>query len=361
MDNRCVNAIRNEIRGLKSYTLDRPGNMIKLNQNESPFDLPQPVKLSIAEKLAAQPWNRYPELGCENLCRAGARMYRCDPGGIYPGNGSNEILDALFYALTGRGKTIVTVSPSYSMYPVLAQRMGVPLITLPLEQGFSFPVDRLMEWGRDDNTGLIMLCSPNNPTGNTISRNDLESVLQNSRCCVAVDEAYAEFSDQNFIPLIRKYDNLLIIRTASKALGSAGIRAGWILANAPFISQFKKAFLPYHMDRCTSLILEELAAGSTAMETASYIAAQREKVYAGLESVPGIRPFESRANFILFEAQVDAEQLFTALKKKKVLVRNVSDYPGLGNHLRVTIGLEHENRQFLRALESCMSVLKGDV
>jgi len=355
MTNDFLKSIREEVRLQKDYSLEQNSNVIKLNQNESPYDIPRDIKERVLKKIASMPWNRYPDLEHTSIRLSGAELFNIDADCVFPSKGSNEILSTLFYSLSGMGKNIVITEPSYSMYSVIAKRLGIMVTALPLGKNFIIPLERIKLFARKRETGLVVLCSPNNPTGNTISENDLVDILSSADCYIAVDEAYAEFSNQNFIPLLEKFPNLIIIRTMSKAHSCAALRVGWIIADPGFIKIIKRSFLPYHMDAFSERIIPEIIQSTFIKSNIEKIMQERNLLFNQLSHLKGIKTYPSEANFILIEPEMDANMLFDQLLKKGFLVRNVSSYNGLNNHLRISVGRPDENSRLLSALEQIIT------
>jgi histidinol-phosphate aminotransferase len=202
---------------------------------------------------------------------------------------------------------------------------------------------------------VVVVCTPNNPTGNLLERDALVAVLKNAKGLVLVDEAYHEFSGQTALPLLSDYRNLVVLRTFSKAMAMAGLRFGYMMAHPEIARQVNKSKLPYNVNIFT------LAAAEIVIERRSVLnrgiadlIQERDRVFAELQKRPAVRAFPSKANFILMKTAKPAHDLFDALYKQGVLVRDVSSYPLLERCLRVSIGTPEENNRFLAALDQAL-------
>ncbi len=198
---------------------------------------------------------------------------------------------------------------------------------------------------------LLVLCSPNNPTGSAIGREDLGRLLSETGGLVLVDEAYGEFHDESALDLLDAHPNLLLLKTLSKVFGAAGIRVGYLLAHPEVAAEVLKAKLPFDVNvfsRVAALAL--LRRADLVRERAAFIAAERDRLFERLRTVPGVVPYPSCANLILFEVEEDPRRVFEQLAERGVLIRNVSLYPRLRKALRVSIGTREENDRFLEAL-----------
>jgi len=341
---------RKDLFNSTGYKIEQADNLIKVNQNESPFDIPAQLKKDIIEKLLKTSWNLYPDIKYSDLISSASFFYNVDSRALFPARGSNEILYTLFNTFARNNKVIIITEPSYSMYRIMGSMLGIKLKAIPLYKNFSFPVSKIYSASRKNNTGLIILCSPNNPTGNTISESELTEILENSKSFIAIDEAYAEFSDQNFITLTKKYNNLIIIRTMSKALSAAALRIGWIISNPDFISKFRNSFLPYHVDSISATIASELIKSNYFKNVINNVISERTKMYNALSKIKNIKVFNSKSNFFLIEPCNDAFIIFQELKKNGILVRNVSNYHGLSNHLRISVGTSDQNNYLIKTI-----------
>jgi histidinol-phosphate aminotransferase len=339
---------------LTPYRVQQSTMGIKLNQNESPFDLPQEIKSEAIMRLERSAWNRYPSLMAEELVGAIARYTDFDPAGIIVGNGSNELIQALFSATCSSGDKALVVSPGFSIYPLMAKIAGVDLIDVPLNADFTFNVPEIIE--RSKEAKLIMLASPNNPTGTYLTRDEIASIAAQFGNLFVVDEAYYEFSGISAQGIIPQQQNVVILRTFSKACGLAGIRIGYVLANPDFAEQLKKSKLPFSVGIMQQVVGEVLLDHSEVItKVAEEIVKRREALFSALQKEDVVNPIPSKANFILFEVTgKSARSIYEEMLEQGVLLRWF-DNPRLKSMLRVTIGTAEENKRFLVCLRDILS------
>ncbi|HSA60384.1 MAG TPA: aminotransferase class I/II-fold pyridoxal phosphate-dependent enzyme, partial [bacterium] len=221
--------IRKEVRKLKGYRLSSPPHRIKLNQNESPWDLPSPLKEEILERLRRAAWNRYPTPFCDPLRRKIAAREGWAPEGVIVSGGSNILIQALTIAASVGGK-ILTVTPSFSLYEIEGALLGNRVVAVPLRKGdFSFPRDLFLKRLKAVKPQAVFLANPNAPTGNLFPEEDLVAVMEKAPGLVVIDEAYYPFSGHTMAPYLKKHKNLVIVRTLSKAFSLGGVRLGYLL------------------------------------------------------------------------------------------------------------------------------------
>ena len=222
--------------------------------------------------------------------------------------------------------------------------------------GLRYDVEALLEARRASGATLTIVCSPNNPTGTSLSPADVERLCNDSDSLVVIDEAYHEFAGASVVPLLERHPNLVVLRTFSKAMALAGLRVGYLLASPELVREVNKARLPYNVNFFSQ------AAALAALEEPEVLALsvrrlvrERERLLARLPDVPGVRAWPSSANFFLLELpSADPKAVFASLLRRGVLVRDVSSYPTLSRCLRVSVGSEPENEAFLHALGSAL-------
>ncbi len=345
-----IDLLNNDVKNLKAYDLKPDLCKIKLNQNESPFDWPDNIKEDIAEFFKKRPLNRYPEfIPCE-LKKTIANYISLSPDNVIVGNGSNEMLFVLLMALTNIDQSILICEPTFTVYQLLVKGTGRKLIRLRLNSDLSFNIDEIIDQSLQNPTSLLILCSPNNPTGTSLSEVQIRNILSKHKGFIILDQAYIEFGGYSAIPLLEEYSNLIITRTFSKAFGAAGLRCGYIIGNKEIIKEVNKIKLPYNINFFTEYVARKMLLNINIVdENVKRIINQREKMYTFLNSLPIDKVYPSSANFILIQVK-NKDSLFSYLKKSGILLRDVSSYPMLENCLRVCIGTEEENQIFLEKI-----------
>jgi len=347
-----LDLINTRVRNLPPYVLKNLQAEVKVNQNESPFDFPPELKEAVFERMRAISWSRYPEFFPQNLIRSMASRFGWREEGILVGNGSNEIILALFLISLDRGKRLMISQPTFPLYKLIGGILGAAIVEVPLNGDLEFDVERMGHILRHEHIDVVALSSPNNPTGCQLTQAELRRLLEGCQGLVVLDEAYCEFAPVNMLALLHEFPNLVITRTFSKAAGMAGLRLGFCMGNPVLIEQASKAKLPYSVNTFSLTAAEVLFEAQDRLEeNIRLLISERKRMQTRMKAIPGVQPYDSKANFIFFRLQQSATQVFKKLLAQNVLVRDVSRYPLLQDGLRVSIGRPEENDRFLMALE----------
>ena len=338
---------------LEAYTpgeQPRDKKYIKLNTNESPYP-PSPQVVDALTRQEVEDLRLYSDPEGTALREKLAALYGCGPENVFLSNGSDDILNLAFMAFGQDGAVFPGLT--YSFYPVFAALHGVLYDTVPLREDLSIDVDGLCGTGR-----LTVLANPNAPTGLALSLEEVERIVaSNPDHVVVVDEAYVDFGAQSAVPLIQKYENLLVVMTYSKSRSMAGARLGFALASRPIIEDLEKmkySTNPYNVNRLT-LKLGEAAVDSDAYfrENARKIMATREKTAQALRALGFTLP-DSKSNFLFVKREgLDGGLLYQKLKDRGVLIRHFSD-PRIAQYNRVTVGTDEEMEAFLTQVKAIM-------
>ncbi|WP_205195739.1 histidinol-phosphate transaminase [Chitinophaga sp. Cy-1792] len=340
--------LRNNIKRLVPYSSARDEfkgeATVYIDANENGFGSPLPVN-----------YNRYPDPLQWKLKYKLADIKGVPPQNIFLGNGSDEAIDLLFRAFCNPGgvDNVVICPPTYGMYEVSANINDVTLRSVSLTENFQLDIEGLQQ-AIDENTKLIFVCSPNNPTGNSINRSDIELLLNNFDGIVVIDEAYINFSRQkSFIQELTEYPNLVVMQTLSKAWGLAALRVGMAFASEDIINIFNKVKAPYNMNQATQeLALQALDNVSQVNEWIREIVIERDLMSAALEQLPQVlQVYPSDANFVLVKT-TDANSIYKYLTDRGIIVRNRNKVELCQGCLRITIGTPEENLQLVDALKS---------
>ena len=350
------------VRAQAGYALRALATRRKLNQNECPHDLPPELKRAVLDRAAAAPWQRYPEFVPARLLERLAAHYGWVPEGVVVGNGSNELIQATLSVILGEGDAVVAPAPTFSLYRLLTGVLGGRFVPVPLTGGFEFDVDRIGETAARERARVIVLNSPNNPTGAALPEGAVERLLAGSGAMVVCDEAYQDFGGPSAVPLLRRSSRLVVLRTFSKAMGMAGLRFGLALAHPDVARELAKGKLPYNVNLVT------LAAADVALDHADLFAARTREIVATrdrflprLARVPGLEVFPTAANFVLIRCVArPAGEVFRRLHEEHgILVRDVGGAPELAGCLRISIGTEEDMDAVLAALEEIFSLPPG--
>ncbi len=333
--------IRQNIRDLVPYSSAR-----------DEFEGEAAVFLDANENPWFSPLNRYPDPRQRDLKDIIAQMKSVDMEMIFLGNGSDEAIDILVRAFCEPGlNNIVSIDPSYGMYKVTAAINGVEFRSVPLKNDFGLDVGAIKRIA-DNNTRIVFLCSPNNPTGNSFAESDITDILGWFKGILVIDEAYIDFSDKpGFLDIIGNYERLVVLQTLSKAWGRAGIRLGMAFGNREVISVMNKIKPPYNINSLTiAEAIKTLGNEDEKNKLVKEIVDTRESLKERLEGFSFVRRvYPSDANFLLVEVD-DADRMYQYLASMNIIVRNRSRARGCSNCIRITIGTGDEINRLMEAL-----------
>lgn len=316
----------------------------KLDQNESPYDIPASVKRKIIRRIATTGFNRYPDLTYSTLRNLIAKMYGVKLENVAVGSGIDDLLYCASLAFLPESGEALYFTPTFGMYRICCKVAGAKETVVPLNPDFSLP-EEFFEKSR--NAALVFICRPNNPTGTTFPRESIERIAREAKGIVLIDEAYAEFADDDCLNLL-KYENVIVFRTMSKAFCSAGVRIGCALGSRAAIAAINKVRLPWNIGTLSLIAAEESLKNRRLFAKAvEKTKSERARMLSQIRAL-GINAYDSQANFILFNP-VDAKRAFNGLLEKGILVRRFSS-PAMAAFLRVSVGTPKENDRFLQCL-----------
>lgn len=355
--------VRPEIRQLKAYHLDLSSCRHKLDQNEVPFDLPPRLKRRIAERLLERSWANYPDFHSDALRRAIGRRHDWPMEGVLVGNGSNELLGTALETLARPGGEVLGTTPSFGLYRMFALRAAAVPKLLPPRPDLRLPMDELEEEISRDPSRPLILCTPNNPTGDAVSPERVERLLERMTGPLLLDNAYGEFCRYDYRPLLRRHRHLIIFRTFSKAWSLAGLRLGYLLADPELVQELIKVKLPYNVGWTTAVAGEVVLAESQAAERRTRVLLGRRPQWQAMLRDLGFEVFDSEANFLLARWPTDragsVDDLRRGLEARGIRVRDVSGYPGLDACMRVSVGSGVALREVRQELAAVIAELEG--
>ncbi|HEY2962835.1 MAG TPA: histidinol-phosphate transaminase [Pyrinomonadaceae bacterium] len=347
-----INIIKAEVRALRAYTLEPHRASIKINQNENPWDAPAEIKEEVLRRFAAREWSRYPDFVPVGLQEQLARFAHWKADGVIPGNGSNELIQAVLMVTVGPGKRVLISEPTFMLYRQVATVLGGEVETVLLTPELTYDTAALLETIAEQQPDVTIICSPNNPTGCVINPADLRRLLKASRGLIVIDEAYHEFARQSVVPLLHEYENLVVLRTFSKAMAFAALRIGYLLAAPELVREIGKAVLPYNLNAFSQIAAEVAIEKYPTLlgPTVEAIIAEKERLYAAVSQIRGLQPVESSANFMVVRSDTDPKRIFAELLKRDILIRDVTGYPMLKEYFRFSVGTPAENDRLLSGL-----------
>lgn len=345
--------IRDEVKVLSAYKFNNNSHKIKLNQNESPYELPPEVKEKVLTKLRSIPFNRYPEMQGETLRRIIAKQNNWVEDGVVLGGGSNTLI-RYFIEACGLNQRILTVTPTFAVYSLDANLLDPKNLTeVPLNKDFSLPLE-LLKKELKQGSGVLFIANPAAPTGNLHSKEEMIEIALAARAndwTVVIDEAYYQFSETDFSSLVKDYQHVAVLRTFSKAFGLAGVRLGYALGNPKLILELRKTIPPFVISAIqlatVETVLEAIKEGYNFVDNYLIeVKQERERIFKALDELK-IDYYPSVTNFFLLKVQNPADT-HEAFLRQGILVRRQDHL--ITGCLRVSIGTPVENNAFLVAV-----------
>lgn len=341
--------LNNKISGLVPYEPVSGTYKIRLDANESCFNLPAEIMAQLHKVLDSLDFNRYPDPNAQELCTSFAGYYGIDAGCVTAGNGSDELISVILNAFLMKGDTLVTVEPDFSMYRFYASLSEVNCVQVQKKDGLAIDIGEVIRTVQKTGARAVIFSNPCNPTSKALCYDEVRKLLKGTDALVVLDEAYMDFWEQSLLHEVNAYDNLLILRTASKAVGAAALRLGFAVANPVVTRALKAVKSPYNVNSFSQ------AAGAVLYKNRDYlsnvkktIVSLRKALYNGLIEL--LQDFPDRfalvdgnTNFVFIKTR-EAKDIFEYLLQNGIAVRL------MGGYLRVTAGTQEENEAFLKTL-----------
>lgn len=340
--------LRERFSSLKPYHSAYLTEGVILNSNESPYSAPEALMTYMKENVTQLLVNRYPDTDSTTLMKAIAKAYDMNAKNVVCGVGSDEIIDCILASVLEEDDKVLIPYPSFSMYSQFTLLNSGYALKVPLKQDFSYDFEKIKETILKQQPKVVFICNPNNPTGCILSKEQIEEILEVSEGLVIVDEAYEDFSSKEIsvIPLIKQYENLIVLRTFSKAYALAGARVGYAIACEALIDLINTVKVPYNLNMFSQLVATwAIEHQDIFKENAHKIIAERNTLDEGLKEL-GIKTYPSEANFIWVELP---DEYFDLLIQRKIYIRKMA-IEGR-NYYRITIGTPEENEILLSALK----------
>ncbi len=347
--------IRPQVRKLAAYHVDETPVRVKLDAMENPFLLPEVVRREIAAVVKNTKINLYPDPSAKKLKKAIASMWKMKPEQMILGNGSDELIQAIILAFGG---PVLVPAPTFAMYEITSRALAQNVVSVPLNETFDLDADLMLKKAKASKARIIFLACPNNPTGNRFSDKEIRKVLDNASAAVVIDEAYFSFSGKTWLPFLKMYPNMIILRTLSK-IGFAGLRVGVLTASQNVIDELNKIRLPYNINSLSQAVgVTALKHQAVISRQISLLISERERLYNALSKLPGITTYPSETNFIMIRTAADSSGIHKKLKQSGILIKNLNKPGPLKNCLRVTIGTPKENNEFIKVLKKILDTDK---
>ena len=335
---------KQSVKELQPYVVNPVVCSVKLDANEGNKDLFKDLIKDIGDDFYL---NLYPDDNYTQLKEAIVNYIGCKIENISVGNGSSELLDLCVKTFVDTNELILSLDPTFSMYSIYAKIVNSRYIGAGEGNDFTINVDDVIKSIEENDPKLTIICNPNNPTGTTIKRDDVLRIVKSTDNVVIVDEAYMEFSNESVVDEIENYDNLIVVKTMSKAFSMAGIRTGYLIANEELVKTIEKVRPPYNLNSISALLATKaLKQKDKMLSYVENLKVEREKIYEKLIDM-GVKAYKSGANFVFFSSKVD--NLAEKLIDNDVLIRKFGGK--LDNYYRVTVGSPKENEAFLNAIK----------
>ena len=335
---------KQSVKELQPYVVNPVVCSVKLDANEGNKDLFKDLIKDIGDDFYL---NLYPDDNYTQLKEAIVNYIGCKIENISVGNGSSELLDLCVKTFVDTNELILSLDPTFSMYSIYAKIVNSRYIGAGEGNDFIINVDDVIKSIKENNPKLTIICNPNNPTGTTIKRDDVLRIVKSTDNVVIVDEAYMEFSNESVVDEIENYDNLIVVKTMSKAFSMAGIRTGYLIANEELVKTIEKVRPPYNLNSISALLATKaLKQKDKMLSYVENLKVEREKIYEKLLDM-GVKAYKSGANFVFFSSPID--NLAEKLIDNDVLIRKFGGK--LDNYYRVTVGSPKENEAFLNAMK----------
>jgi len=326
-------------------------DLVKLNYNENLF-LPRDIQVALLKEVAKECDLRiYPQDQEDKLKEKIGEYLNVPVRCIAVGNSSDEVMERVIRMFVERGNKAVTFTPTFSVFKCCVNFAGAEFVGVSLRDDFSLDVAE-MEAAFTADARLLYLCSPNNPTASQLKRREIEALTEAFPGIVLVDEAYAEYADYSVVPLIDKYENLVVLRTFSKAFGLAGLRLGYAVANQRLTSAINKLPAPYAISVLSLTMGKKLLENMTIVkEYVEALKTERRRLINALNRLNGVEAFDSKTNFVTFNVSKPYEDVYLSCLKRGLIIKKLGKLLKYPNCLRTTVGLPEMNLKLLKTLK----------
>ncbi|WP_123054018.1 histidinol-phosphate transaminase [Clostridium sp. JN-1] len=343
--------LKENLKNFNPYTAPEVKYEIKLDANENFMNIRSDILEKVLGKIKSLDFNRYPDPDSTKVCKLYADYAKTDAKNVMAGNGSDELIQIIISAFVDKGESIMCVNPDFSIYAEYTEIEGGKAKVFELNEDFSLNVDKLIESVNREKVKVLFVSNPNNPVGTIIPRQDVLRIINECNSIVVVDEAYIEFYGESIVDKINDYENLIVLRTFSKAAAMAAIRLGFLITNHKLIQEIKKVKPVFNVNSVTQAI------GEVILENTDYIKDYTKKVlverkflFDGLKSINGLKVYPTHSNFIIMKLK-DSQNIYKELLKNSISVRNYAGDGRLNDFIRISVGSRKENEAVLNCLK----------
>lgn len=347
--------LNEKVKNLKPYDPICGDFEIRLDANESFIQPSDKMMEDVMNAVSNVALNRYPDSTAYDVCEQFAKLYDIPSNLVVAGNGSDEIISVIMTAFLQKGDKVITLTPDFSMYNFYTSLVECECIEFAKDDDFNVDFDKLILEINNTNARMVIFSNPCNPTSVGFLAKDVKKLIENTNALIVLDEAYMDFWNQSLLCDVQNYDNLIILRTCSKAIGLASIRLGFAVANTKLINVIKSAKSPYNVNSLTQAVACSLLSQREYIEQSiEAIKNSLDALYFELKKIEkkfpkNLKIYKSNTNFVFIKTQ-DAKQIFEFLKTNGIIVRNMNGY------LRITAGSQDENQKLLNQIKKFYKV-----
>lgn len=337
----------------KEYGLS-PNDIVKLNYNENLY-IPREKVIPLLKEVADEcDFRIYPQEEEVRLKEKIGEYLQVASEDVSIGNSSDEVMERVIRIFLEKGTAAITFTPTFTVFKYCVQDQDASFVTVPLKDDFSIDIEGMRKTFTAD-ARLLYLCSPNNPTGSQLRPREIEALIEEFPGIVLVDEAYAEYADYSVVPLIKKYENLIVLRTFSKAFSLAGLRIGYAVTNPLLAVAIGKTPAPYPVNVVSLSMGRKMLENVGLMrESVALLKLERTRLINELNDMKGVEAFNSKANFVLFRTEKPYTEVYDRVLRKGLVIKKLGKLLYYENCLRTTVGLPWMNAKLLSALKECM-------
>ncbi len=325
---------------------------IRLDANESFLTFPKEIENEMVEALKNSALNRYPDPNATKLVEGFSKYFGVNPECVTAGNGSDEIISVIMNAFLQKGDKILTLEPDFSMYRFYAEIAECESVKFQKDENLDVNIDDVITLANAEKVRIVIFSNPCNPTSRIITKDDIRKLINNTDALVVLDEAYMDFAeDESLLNEFEKYDNLIILKTCSKALGSAALRLGFAVANKTLTNVIRAVKSPYNVNSVSQALGEVLFAHPDYIDNCiETVVNSRKELYSAILEIKSDKiekVYETHTNFVFMKVK-NAKQVFEKMKENSIIIRNMGDY------LRITAGTKYENEKMLETFKKVL-------
>ena len=325
---------------------------IRLDANESFLTFPKEIEDEMVEALKNSALNRYPDPNATKLVKGFADYFKVNPDCVTAGNGSDEIISVIMNAFLQKGDKILTLEPDFSMYRFYAEIAECKSVKYQKDDNLDVNIDDVIALANNENVRIVIFSNPCNPTSRIVTKDDVRKLMNNTEALVVLDEAYMDFAeDESLLGEFENYDNLIILKTCSKALGSAALRLGFAVANKTLTNVIRAVKSPYNVNSVSQALGEVLFSHPDSIDNCiETVVNSRKELYSRILEIKSDKiekVYETHTNFVFMKVK-NAKQVFEKMKENSIIIRNMGDY------LRITAGTKYENEKMLETFKKVL-------